>query len=307
MKGKKAKRIRIFAIGEQTGFHALARQACEKQNVRDSSEFDIELTPCPFIDDAVDMFRQAMDEMAPFAVVLIAAEGADGSDAELGGIQIGAQLRKIDPHVNFIIITETPAEHLHAINTRIPPQEKVLCLQKPVPQQVLRQSVLALGAMWRSGKELQRANAELNEVNLQLMETNNALSVLARNLDATRRESEKRIVQRTRTLIIPIIEKLQYEKNLEKYRIELDLLLDYIENLTSDLANDIKVATALSPTELRVASMIKNGMSSEDIAKHLNLSAFTIKTHRKNIRKKLKLQNSGVNLKSYLESEMTGG
>jgi len=172
---------------------------------------------------------------------------------------------------------------------------------------VLRQSVLALGAMWQSGEELQRANAELNEVNLQLMETNDALSVLARNLDATRRESEKRIVQRTRTLIIPIIEKLQYEKNLEKYRVEFDLLVDYIENLTSDLANDIKVAAALSATELRVASMIKNGMSSEDIATHLNLSVFTIKTHRKNIRKKLKLKNSGVNLKSYLESEMTGG
>lgn len=307
MKERKVKRFRIFSISEQAGFHALARQACENQGDRYSSEFDIELTPCTFIDDAVDMFRQAMGKTEPFAVVLIEAGGPDGSAGELGGIQIGAQLRNLDPHVNFIIITETPAENLNTINTHMPPQEKVLFLQKPVQQQVLRQSVLALGAMWRSGKELQRANAELNEVNLQLMETNDALSVLARNLDATRRESEKRIVQRTRTLIIPIIEKLQYEKNLKKYRIEFDLLVDYIGNLTSDLANDIKVATALSAAELRVASMIKNGMSSEDIAEHLNLSVFTIKTHRKNIRKKLKLKNSGVNLKSYLESEMTGG
>ena len=307
MKERKAKRVRIFAIGEQSGLHALACQACEEQRERDSSEFDIELTPCTLIDDAVKMFRQARDKKDPFAVVLIEAGAPDGSAGELGSIQIGAQLRKLDPEVNFIIVTETPAEHLHAINARIPPQEKVLCLQKPVQQQVLRQSFMVLGAMWRSGKELQRANIELNEVNLQLMETNNALSVLARNLDATRRESEKRIVQRTRTLIIPIIEKLQYEKNLAKYRVEFDLLVDYIENLTSDLANDIKVATVLSTSEMRVASMIKNGMSSEDIAEHLNLSAFTVKTHRKNIRKKLKLQNSGVNLKSYLESEMTGG
>jgi len=307
MKERKAKRVRIFAIGEQSGLYALACQACEEQRERDSSEFDIELTPCTLIDDAVKMFRQARDKKDPFAVVLIEAGAPDGSAGELGSIQIGAQLRKLDPEVNFIIVTETPAEHLHAINARIPPQEKVLCLQKPVQQQVLRQSFMVLGAMWRSGKELQRANIELNEVNLQLMETNNALSVLARNLDATRRESEKRIVQRTRTLIIPIIEKLQYEKNLAKYRVEFDLLVDYIENLTSDLANDIKVATVLSTSEMRVASMIKNGMSSEDIAEHLNLSAFTVKTHRKNIRKKLKLQNSGVNLKSYLESEMTGG
>ena len=115
------------------------------------SAFDIELTPCTFIDDAVDMFLQARDKKDPFAVVLIEAGAPDGVVGELGSIQIGAQLRTLDPHVNFIIITETPAEHLHAINARIPPQEKVLCLQKPLQQQVLRQSFLALGAMWRSG------------------------------------------------------------------------------------------------------------------------------------------------------------
>jgi len=122
MKERKAKRIRIFAIGEQPEFHALIRQACENQEDRDSSEFDIELTSYTFIDDAVDMFRQAMDKMEPFAVVLIEAGVPDGSD----GIQIGAQFRKLDPHVNFIIITEALAENLHAINVRIPPQEKVL-------------------------------------------------------------------------------------------------------------------------------------------------------------------------------------
>ena len=132
MKERKAKRIRIFAIGEQPEFHALARQACEDPRGRDSSEFDIELTPCTFIDDAVDMFYQTMDKMEPFAVVLIEAGASDGPDGELGGIQIGAQLRKLDPHVNFIIITETPAENLHAFNARIPPQEKVLCIDLSV-------------------------------------------------------------------------------------------------------------------------------------------------------------------------------
>ena len=42
--------------------------------------------------------------------------------------------------------------------------------------------------------------SELENVNDQLMETNNALSVLAGNLDNTRKESERRVLQRTRTL-----------------------------------------------------------------------------------------------------------
>ena len=122
-------------------------------------------------------------------------------------------------------------------------------------------------------------------------------------LDGNRQASERRIQQRTRTLIIPIIEKLQRERNMEKYRVELELLLNYVENLTADLASDLKIAAALSATELRIASLIKNGMSSEEIARHENVSIYTVKTHRKNIRRKLKLKNSGINLRAYLESE----
>jgi len=142
---------------------------------------------------------------------------------------------------------------------------------------------------------------ELENVNNMLLETNNALSVLARNLEKSRKESEKRVLQKTKTLILPIIEKLYHARLLEKYRHDLDLLVGFLENLSSDLDKD-KISTVLSAAEMRVASLIKNGMSSDEIARHLNISLFTVKTHRKNIRKKLNLHSSGVNLRSYLES-----
>jgi DNA-binding CsgD family transcriptional regulator len=50
--------------------------------------------------------------------------------------------------------------------------------------------------------------------------------------------------------------------------------------------------------------MIKNGFSSEQIARVLYTSPHTIKTHRRSIRKKLKLQNAEVNLASYLRSKL---
>jgi len=55
---------------------------------------------------------------------------------------------------------------------------------------------------------------------------------------------------------------------------------------------------------LRIASMIKNGISSEEIARHLYISPSTVKTHRRNIRKKLNIHNSGMNLRAYLESQL---
>ena len=53
-----------------------------------------------------------------------------------------------------------------------------------------------------------------------------------------------------------------------------------------------------SSSELRIASMIKNGLTSQEIADLLHISLDTVKTHRRGIRKKLNLNNSNINLSS---------
>jgi PAS domain S-box-containing protein len=156
----------------------------------------------------------------------------------------------------------------------------------------------------RAERAIRKREKELASVNKQLIETNRALSVLAKNLDITQKESEKRVVQRIRSYIIPIIEKLRRDKNIERYRADFDLLTSSIRDLTLDLANDIKIALALSTTELRVASLIRNGMSNQEIARHLYITVATVKTHRRNIRRKLDLHNSGINLEAYMKSEL---
>jgi len=156
----------------------------------------------------------------------------------------------------------------------------------------------------RVERAIKRREQELAKVNAQLVETNSALYVLAKNLDITQKESEKRVVQKIRSYIMPIIEKLRHDKNIERYRADFDLLTGYIRGLTADLADEIKIALVLSNTELRVASLVKNGLSNQQIAKHLFITLSTVKTHRRNIRKKLDLHNSGVNLKTYMKSEL---
>ena len=58
----------------------------------------------------------------------------------------------------------------------------------------------------------------------------------------------------------------------------------------------------LTPTEIDVANLIRHGKTTKQIVALLNLSSRTIETHRKNIRKKLGLDNKKVNLSSYLKS-----
>ena len=156
----------------------------------------------------------------------------------------------------------------------------------------------------RAEAAIRKREAELARVNKQLIATNRALSVLAKNLDTTQKESEKRVVRKIRSYIIPIIEKLRHDKNIERYRADFDLLTSYIRDLTSELADDLKIALSLSSTELRVASLIRDGLSNQEIGKHLYITLSTVKTHRRNIRKKLDLHNSGINLRAYMKSEL---
>jgi FixJ family two-component response regulator len=142
------------------------------------------------------------------------------------------------------------------------------------------------------------------QLNRELMETNGALSVLVRNIDRTRRETGKEIILKIRSLIIPVIEKLQRASNFADYRSELVMLSSYVEDLTSEMASDTEIATVLTPAELRIASLIKNGLSSEEIADHLCIAACTVKTHRRNMRKKLTLDNSKHSLRNYLQSNL---
>jgi FixJ family two-component response regulator len=156
----------------------------------------------------------------------------------------------------------------------------------------------------RSQSEVMAYGQRLEEINEQLLETNKALSVLAENLERTREESEKRIVLKVRSLIVPIVEKLQQDKRLSGYQAELNTLMGHIEDLTSGLASDARIAGSLSSTELRIASMIMNELTSQDIANQLHISLSTVKTHRRNIRRKLNIHHSGHNLRAYLEAKL---
>jgi len=87
-------------------------------------------------------------------------------------------------------------------------------------------------------------------------------------------------------------------------RHDLDLLELYVKDFGADMGSEVKIAAALSAAEMRVAALVKAGMTSEQIARHLFISLSTVKTHRKNIRRKISLTKSSQSLRSFLTSKM---
>ena len=231
------------------------------------------------------------------------------------GLDLIADIREVSSDTKIIIVTGLADKELAIKALRLGAFD---FLEKPIDMELLSHSVnRALDVQeteldykkTRQSLECSQADLldhkeRLEKLTRKLMQTNQALTILAQNIAREKEESEKRIVLKTRSLIIPIIEGLQSEKNLKRYDIELAMLVSHLEDLTSGLATDIEIATSLSFSELRIASLIKNGLTTEEIANHLHISPSTVKTHRKHIRKKLGISNQRYNLRNYLEARM---
>jgi len=154
-------------------------------------------------------------------------------------------------------------------------------------------------------KDLEKHKSDLEKLNKEMIETNRALSVLARNIDKNKEIFEKKIYETTTVKILPIIKDLKNNKSCQRIMVDLDILEINLNSLFSGLNNHHEIINYLTDQEMRVAVMIKRGLSNQKISNQLYISQHTVKTHRKNIRKKLKINNTNINLTSYLKSNMS--
>ncbi len=312
------KTLRVLAVDDESLMLDLYRDSLES-SADEIFSFEIEYEACLTGESAVDMAAKAVKAGRPYAVIFLDLDLGPGID----GVAAGKRIRELDRDVNFVIATGDSGANPLDIGARIPPLDKLLYLHKPFHVMEIRQFTAALGTKWESERLLTKAHfdlqekiselqlseaslkehkVELEDVNKQLIETNSALSILARNLEKARKVSERQLLHSSRTLILPIVDKLRQSRYLRGHRTDLDLLSSYIKDLNPDLADEMGISGSLSATESRIAAMVKVGMTSHDIARNLYISPETVKTHRKNIRRKLKLQGSGINLQSYLDS-----
>lgn len=175
-------------------------------------------------------------------------------------------------------------------------------LEKPIAQDLLYYAVKQALHVQQTEMEHKKTIEELFQKNRELEIMNKALSELMSTVESIRQMTEKKILNQIKLLIASILESFKNDKNLEELEYRIANLTNYIETITSDVSTDSQPRLHLSSRELRLLLMIKDGMTSQEIAGHLNISLETVKVHRRNIRKKLGITGTKIQLSSHLTS-----
>lgn len=152
-------------------------------------------------------------------------------------------------------------------------------------------------------EDLRNRELELQVQSRRLEEANVALKVLLKQMENKKREDEESILSNVRQLVSPYLERLK-RSNLDK---DQKILVDMIENnlghITSPMVRRLSSSVLnLTPMEIRISHLVKEGLTNKEIAEILGTSLNTVTTHRYKIRTKLGLKNKGINLRSYLMS-----
>jgi DNA-binding CsgD family transcriptional regulator len=89
----------------------------------------------------------------------------------------------------------------------------------------------------------------------------------------------------------------------EKEKAFVNIVESNLKDIMSPFARSLSSKyLGLTPSEIQVANLIKQGKTTKDIAELMNLSPRTIEFHRDNIRNKLDIKNKKVNLRTHLLS-----
>lgn len=152
-------------------------------------------------------------------------------------------------------------------------------------------------------KKLERNALELSTIKCESDEVNTALKVMIKMRNSDNLEAKSLLNEELNHEVLPFLQRLK-SGNQDVKQIRLVHTLEAnLQRLVTSYGSPTSITSSyknLTPKEIQVATMVREGFSTKAIASTLSLSPETISIHRKNIRKKLGLGSKGENLRSYL-------
>ncbi len=131
-------------------------------------------------------------------------------------------------------------------------------------------------------------------------EKNIALKELISQVEREKKAFQERITANVASTVLPSLERIRLSNGEPKF---IELHRRALDELMSSFGVKISESRLrLTPREIEICNMVRSGLSSKEIAQLLGVALNTVHKHRRTARKKLELDNKGVNLRTYLSS-----
>jgi PAS domain S-box-containing protein len=217
-------------------------------------------------------------------------------------------------YVNEAVIGKSPAQHIEHYRRRYYVTNLFPILNAAGAVQQLALFVKDITELKKAEEELKKSHdelecrvaertRELKHKTLHLQEANTALKVLLQKRNEDKQEMEEKILANVKELVVPYLEKVKRKVIDKKLQTYLNVLETNLDNIISPFSSRLSSRYMnLTPSEIKVADLVKHGKSTKEISALLDVSSKTVETHRLNIRKKLGITNRKANLRTYLLS-----
>ncbi len=150
-------------------------------------------------------------------------------------------------------------------------------------------------------KQLAEANRSLSEERESLRQKNTTLHELLNQIEQAKTQTAAQVQDNLDRIAMPILDNLENRCGAEE-RTYVRLLRNCLIEVSSPFANRVtRLLSHLTPRELEICNMVRNGLTSKEIAAAFHTSEQTVLTQRKGIRKKLGISTKKINLTSFLQ------
>jgi len=147
--------------------------------------------------------------------------------------------------------------------------------------------------------DLKNAEVMLKGQKIDLEKKNIALQEIIAQIEIEKSKIKENIAINVSEFLMPTLKRMKI-KGVSKKHVEF--FESQLKSMTSAFGRNItKKELKLTPREIEVCDMIKNGLASKEIANLLHISLQTVEKHRGTIRKKLGISGKGINLTTYLQ------
>ncbi len=240
------------------------------------------------------------------------------------GIELVRYVKKHHPETGVVIVSvvDEPAEAKEALEMGVygyitkPFTKNIvrICVENALHHHELERKEQAQQAdletkVRESTADLEKAYALLQQreakIALQvkeLEELNSALRVLLQKRDRDRQSMEESIMANLEKHIKPCLQRLKSAaQGNRRLKREIQIIESGLDEFVEPFVKSISsCCLGLTPNEIKVATLIRQGLTTKEVANLLSLSQNTIMTHRYNIRTKLGIKNKQQSLQTYL-------